>query len=96
MIPTFATDLHPRTAIASLADGRALLLVADGRRSPERVGLALEDLAKLLIELGAVDAINLDGGGSTAMVVKGTLVNFPTDPTGERPVSDAIVVRGPS
>jgi hypothetical protein len=95
MIPTFATDLHPRTAIASLADGRALLLVADGRRSPERVGLALEDLAKLLIELGAVDAINLDGGGSTAMVVKGTLVNFPTDPTGERPVSDAIVVRGP-
>jgi len=96
MIPTFATELHPRTAIAALADGRALLLVADGRRSPERVGLALEDLAKLLIELGAVDAINLDGGGSTAMVVKGTLVNFPTDPTGERPVSDAIVVRGPS
>jgi exopolysaccharide biosynthesis protein len=95
MIPTFATELHPRTAIASLADGRALLLVADGRRSPERVGLALDDLAKLLIELGAVDAINLDGGGSTAMVVKGTVVNFPTDPTGERPVSDAIVVRGP-
>jgi exopolysaccharide biosynthesis protein len=95
MIPTFATDLHPRTAIASLADGRALLLVADGRRSPERVGLALDDLARLLIELGAVDAINLDGGGSTAMVVKGALVNFPTDPTGERPVSDAIVVRGP-
>lgn len=95
MIPTFATDLHPRTAIASLADGRALLLVADGRRSPERVGLALDDLAKVLIELGAVDAINLDGGGSSAMVVKGTLVNFPSDAAGERPVSDAIVVRGP-
>ncbi|HUE88162.1 MAG TPA: phosphodiester glycosidase family protein [Vicinamibacterales bacterium] len=95
MIPTFATDLHPRTAIASLADGRALLLVADGRRSPERVGLTLDDLAKLLIELGAVEAINLDGGGSTAMVVRGKLVNFPSDPTGERPVSDAIVVRGP-
>ena len=46
MIPTFATDLHPRTAIAWLADGRALLLVADGRRSPERVGLALDDLAQ--------------------------------------------------
>jgi exopolysaccharide biosynthesis protein len=94
MIPTFATDLHPRTAIATLADGRALLLVADGRRAPERVGLALNDLAELLIELGAVDAINLDGGGSTTMVVKGAVVNFPTDPTGERPVSDAIVVRG--
>ncbi len=95
MIPTFAPERHPRTAIAALADGRALLLVADGRRAPERVGLALEDLARLLIELGAVDAINLDGGGSTAMVVQGKLMNFPTDPTGERPVSDAIVVRGP-
>jgi exopolysaccharide biosynthesis protein len=95
MIPTFATDLHPRTAIAALADGRALLLVADGRRSPERVGLALDDLAMLLIELGAVEAINLDGGGSTTMVVRGNVMNFPSDPTGERPVSDAIVVRGP-
>lgn len=93
MIPTFASDLHPRTAIAALGDGRALLLTADGRRAPERVGLALDDLAKLLIELGAREAINLDGGGSTAMVVQGKLVNFPTDPTGERPVSDAIVVR---
>jgi exopolysaccharide biosynthesis protein len=93
MIPTFATDLHPRTAIASLADGRALLLTADGRRAPERVGLALHDLATLLIELGAREAINLDGGGSTAMVVGGKLMNFPTDVTGERPVSDAIVVR---
>jgi exopolysaccharide biosynthesis protein len=95
MIPTFATDLHPRTAIGALADGRALLLVADGRRPPERVGMALDDLARLLIELGAVEAINLDGGGSTTMVVKGQVMNFPSDPTGERPVSDAIVVRGP-
>ena len=93
MIPTFASDLHPRTAIGALADGRALLLTADGRRPPERVGLALVDLARLLIELGVREAINLDGGGSTAMVVKGTLVNFPTDATGERPVSDALVVR---
>lgn len=95
MIPTFAGDLHPRTAIAALADGRALLLVADGRHPPERVGLALADLARLLIELGAREAINLDGGGSTAMVVDGTLVNVPSDITGERPVSDAIIVRRP-
>jgi exopolysaccharide biosynthesis protein len=93
MIPAFSTDLHPRTAIAALADGRALLVTADGRRPPERVGLALDDLARLLIELGAREAINLDGGGSTTMVIKGELVNFPSDATGERPVSDAIVVR---
>jgi hypothetical protein len=93
MIPTFATDTHPRTAIAALADGRVLLLTADGRHPPERVGLALDDLARLLVELGTRDAINLDGGGSTTMVVKGAVVNFPSVATGERPVSDAIVVR---
>jgi hypothetical protein len=93
MIPTFRTDLHPRTAIGSLADGRALLLTADGRRAPERVGLTLDELARVMIELGAREAINLDGGGSTTMVIQGKLVNFPTDATGERPVSDAIVVR---
>jgi hypothetical protein len=93
MTPAFRTDLHPRTAIAALSDGRALLLVADGRHPPQRVGLSLDDLARLLIELGARDAINLDGGGSTTMVVKGAIVNVPSDVTGERPVSDAIVVR---
>lgn len=93
MLPAFRTDLHPRTAIASLVDGRALLLVADGRQPPERVGLALDDLASLLIELGARDAINLDGGGSTTMVLNGEMVNVPSDSTGERPVSDAIIVR---
>jgi hypothetical protein len=93
MAPAFSTDLHPRTAIAALEDGRALLLVADGRHPPERVGLALPDLARLLIELGAQEAINLDGGGSTTLVVNGAILNSPSDATGERPVSDAIVVR---
>jgi exopolysaccharide biosynthesis protein len=93
VLPAFRGETHPRTAIASLADGRALLLVADGRHPPERVGLALDDLARLLLELGAVDAINLDGGGSTTMVIKGSIVNVPSDAAGERPVSDAIVVR---
>jgi exopolysaccharide biosynthesis protein len=40
-----------------------------------------------------VDAINLDGGGSTAAVVDGDLVSHPSDATGERPVGDAIVIR---
>ena len=49
-------------------------------------------LAELLLEFGAVDAINLDGGGSTTMVVRDKIVNKPSDETGERPVSDAILV----
>ena len=55
--------------------------------------MTLEELASVLIELGAVEAINLDGGGSTTLVVKGRILNHPSDPTGERPVSDAILVR---
>jgi exopolysaccharide biosynthesis protein len=92
MQPAFSTDRHPRTAIASLAHGKALLLVVDGRQPALSVGMSLEELARLLIELGAVEAMNLDGGGSSAMVVEGKVVNHPSDPTGERPVSDAILV----
>jgi hypothetical protein len=93
MLPTFATDLHPRTAIGVLADGRALLLVVDGRQPGFSDGMSLAELARALIDLGVREAINLDGGGSTTMVVGGSVVNRPSDPTGERPVSDAIVVR---
>ena len=49
-------------------------------------------LADLLLEFGAVEAINLDGGGSTTMVVLAKLVNHLSEQTGERPVSDAILV----
>ena len=91
--PAFVTDRHPRSAIASLADGRVLLLVVDGRQPELSVGMTLDELARVLVELGAIEAINLDGGGSTTMVVKGVIVNRPSDPTGERPVSDAILVR---
>jgi exopolysaccharide biosynthesis protein len=49
-------------------------------------------LADLLTEFGATDAINLDGGGSTAMVIRNKLVNKPSDTAGERPVSDAIMI----
>lgn len=92
MVSSFAPTLHPRTAIGSRADGTVVLLVADGRHPPERVGLSLHDLARLMVELGVTEAINLDGGGSSTMVVGDRVVNVPSDPTGERPVSDALVV----
>jgi hypothetical protein len=92
MSPTFRTDRHPRTAIAKLASGQLLLITVDGRQPGVSAGMSLEMLADALLELGAVDAINLDGGGSTAMVVRDKLVNRPSDQTGERPVSDAILV----
>lgn len=87
----FVETRHPRTAVARLRDGRLLLITADGR-TEESAGLGLNDLATLLVELGAVEAINLDGGGSTTMYVNGKLVNKPSDKEGERKVSDALVI----
>jgi exopolysaccharide biosynthesis protein len=92
MGPTFRRDRHPRTAIGRLASGRLVLVTVDGRQTGVSAGMSLDMLADLLLELGTVEAINLDGGGSTTMVVRNRLVNRPSDQTGERPVSDAILV----
>jgi hypothetical protein len=83
---------NPRTAAGITAKGRVILLVVDGRTSAS-VGFTLYQLAREMKALGAVDAVNLDGGGSATMWVRGLgVVNHPTDSTGERPVSNAIVI----
>jgi len=92
MAPGFATDRHPRTAIAKLQSGKLLLLTVDGRQPGVSTGMSLNMLAQLLLEFNALEAINLDGGGSTTMVVGDKIVNKPSDQTGERPVSDAILI----
>lgn len=92
MAKGFATDRHPRTAIASLRSGKLLLVTVDGRQPGVSAGMSLNMLADLLLEFDAVEALNLDGGGSTTMFVQGKVVNKPSDQTGERPVSDAILV----
>jgi len=92
IVARFVGDRHPRTAIARLKDGRILFATVDGRQPEVSVGMSLPELASLLLEFGASEAINLDGGGSTTMVVNGKLVNTPSDQAGERPVSDSILV----
>lgn len=87
----FVENKHPRTAVAKLKDGKFLMVTVDGR-SLESVGMNLQELAEFLLELGAVDAMNLDGGGSTTMFLDGKIVNKPSDKEGERKVSDAILV----
>ena len=88
----FAENRHPRTAIAKMKDERILLITVDGRQPGVSHGMTLRELAEFLISLGAVDAMNLDGGGSTTMFVDGKVVNTPSDAGGERKVSDAIIV----
>jgi Tol biopolymer transport system component len=68
---------HPRTGIGITPSGRVLLVVADGRR-PSSVGLRLESFAVLFKKLGASDAVNLDGGNSSEMWMKGKVVNRPS------------------
>jgi exopolysaccharide biosynthesis protein len=92
ILPAFVSDGHPRTAIAKLKSGQILLVTVDGRQPGESIGMSLTMLANLLIEFDAVEAINLDGGGSTTMVIRNKLVNRPSDATGERSVSDAILI----
>lgn len=91
--PQPSDDRPPRTAVGVLADGRVLFATVDGRRPPISIGMTFEELGRLMIEFGATDAMNLDGGGSTTMVVEGRVVNTPSDAAGERPVSDAIIIR---
>jgi hypothetical protein len=87
----FVETRHPRTAVAKLKDGKFLMVTVDGR-SESSGGIALPDLAEYLLNLGAIDAMNLDGGGSTTMFLDGKVINQPSDKEGERKVSDAILV----
>ncbi|HZF87029.1 phosphodiester glycosidase family protein [Streptomyces sp.] len=83
---------NPRTAAGVTRDGRILLLTVDGRRPGHSAGLSITETAEVMRGLGAVHAINLDGGGSTAMVVRNELQGHPSDPAGERPAGDTLVV----
>ena len=82
---------QPRTAIGVTATGKILLVVIDGRRPRWSRGATLGELRKIMRNLGAVDALNLDGGGSSEMVVKGKVVNRPSDGR-ERRITNAVLI----
>ncbi len=81
----------PRTAFGIDKQGRYIILVADGRQGYYSTGLTLQELAATMQKLGAVDALNFDGGGSTALAVKGKIINRPSDGI-ERRVANALLV----
>ena len=88
----FDTTAHPRTVIARDREGLWWLITVDGRQPGRAIGMSFAALQALLARLAVTDALNLDGGGSTTMVVGEAVVNRPSDPLGPRPVSDAILV----
>lgn len=91
-LSTNAEARHPRTAVGFSRDSSTLYLVAVDGRSTVSVGTTLVELADLMRRVGAWQAMNFDGGGSTTMVVDGAVVNVPTDAAGERAVGSALAV----
>lgn len=87
----FTGQRAPRSAFGATADGRMIFLAVDGRHPPANCGVSLHEAALILKKMGCVHALNLDGGGSTAMFVNGRIVNTPSDGA-EREVSTAILV----
>lgn len=84
----------PRTAVGMTRDNKMIIIVCDGRTA-ESPGLTFRDLSTIMLELGTVTAINLDGGGSTAMWIKDRIVNVPIDGNikgKERPVVNHLCV----
>ena len=79
----------PRSAVGVTSDGNFILAAVDGRQAVSR-GCTLTEWAEFLKSFGVVDAINLDGGGSTEIISYGEILNFPSD-GGERPVGSAII-----
>jgi Phosphodiester glycosidase len=90
--PGFVASRHPRTLAGVKRDGTLLFVTVDGRRPGWSAGVTLPEAAHVMRSLGARNALNLDGGGSSGMVVRGELVSRPSDPSGERAVSDGIFV----
>ncbi len=89
---SFQATRHPRTFVGFDRDTtRIFLCTVDGRQAQSR-GMNFSEMAEFLQGLGAWNAVNLDGGGSTTMVVEGAIVNVPSDSTGERPVANIIAV----
>lgn len=87
----------PRTCIGIKADGSIVLLVVDGRQDPISVGMSMSELAETLIDLGCVDAVNCDGGGSSTFLSQReggdlTVKNVPSDGTERATLGGLLVV----
>ncbi|MEN8138296.1 MAG: phosphodiester glycosidase family protein [Bacteroidota bacterium] len=87
----FVNDRHPRTCLG-ISEELIVFITIDGRKK-EAEGMNLIEAQKFLLNIGCIDAINLDGGGSTTMWTKNKgIVNFPSDKSGERSVSNALLI----
>lgn len=88
----YSTDKHPRSAVGLSEDGETMWLVVVDGRSSSSVGITWNDMAVLMADLGAWQALMLDGGGSSTLIVQGSAVNTPSDGS-QRTVANHLGVR---
>ncbi len=86
-------DLHPRTAMGYTADNHLIFMVVEGRFPGKSEGVSLVDEAKLLKDIGCVEALNLDGGGSSCLLINGKETIQPSDKEGQRPVPAVMLIK---
>jgi hypothetical protein len=86
-------DKHPRTCMGYTKDGYLIIMVVQGRFPGIAEGATLEQEASILIELGCEGALNLDGGGSSCMMINGKETIRPSEKTGERPVPAVFLIK---
>ena len=87
--PEFTVARHPRTATGKTSDGRWVFLVFDGRNGMHSTGATISELTNLAYSLKMTDALNLDGGGSSEIIINNKIYNFPSEGY-ERLISYAI------
>jgi exopolysaccharide biosynthesis protein len=86
-------DKHPRTAMGYTTNGKLIILVIQGRFPAKAEGADLVQEATILQQLGCVEALNLDGGGSSCMLVNGKETITPSDKTGQRALPAVFIIR---
>lgn len=86
-------DRHPRTAMGYTAGGKLIMLVVEGRNPGKAEGASLTQLARLFRDLGCQEALNLDGGGSSCLLVNGKETIRVSDGAGQRPVPAVFMIR---
>lgn len=90
--PKFSRVKHPRTGIGFTIDSLTIYIITVDGRQESSSGVTLGEFADLMISEGIYEGLNLDGGGSTTMVINGRVVNSPSDKEGERPVGSCLLL----
>ena len=93
LFPDASVEKHPRTAMGYTRDGRLIILVIQGRMPGIAVGASLEEEARILLDLSCYEALNLDGGGSSCLLINGKETIKPSDKEGERPVPAVFLIK---